>query len=202
MQQKKILIATSNAGKIAIYSQVLDELGLEYVTLRDMHLDVQVEETGATELENALLKAKAYHEATGLPVIATDSGLLIERLKPEDQPGVFVHRYGGNELSDEETIKIFSKKLEEVGGESDSYFKIALVTCDFDGKYHTAEFRSYRYMVAKPSKTVIKGLPLRSLDYSKEKQKYWSEMTIEEANKLEGKCIQDQKEFIKKCFKK
>lgn len=200
--QNRILIATGNIGKIAIYSCVFDKLGLPYCSLKDIQVDVDIAETGETELENAYLKAKGYHEATGLPVIANDSGLIIEKFSKEDQPGVFVRRYGGKELSDEETIEIFSKKLEAVGGSSDSYFNVALVLCDYEGQYHQKTFKSYRYMVAKPSKVVQKGLPLRSLDYNKEYGKYMSEMTIEEANASEGKCIEEQQQFIEEVFMK
>ena len=198
----KILIASGNMGKVAIYAQILDELKLPYCSLRDIDVNIEVEETGETELENAYLKAKAYHEATGLPVICNDSGLVIEKFAPEDQPGVFVRRYGGHELSDEETIRIFSEKLKAVGGDSDSYFKVAPVLCDENGNYHSKEFKSYRYMIATPSPVVIKGLPLRSLDYSKEKHKYWSEMSMEEANACEGSAIKEQSAFIKEVFMK
>lgn len=199
-RDSRILIATTNVGKISIYSCVLDKIGLPYCTLKDIKVDVDIDETGETELENARLKAIGYHNATGLPIIANDSGLVIEKFKPEDQPGVFVRRYGGKELGDEETIRIFSEKLKAVGGESDSYFNVALVLCDFDGNYHEKLFKSYRYMVATPSKTIVKALPLRSLDYSKELGKYWSEMTIEEANACEGSAIEQQQKFIEEVF--
>ena len=198
----RILIATTNMGKAQIYTTILDGLGLYYCTLRDIKVDTVIDETGSTELENAKLKAEGYHKATDMPVIANDSGLIIEKFKPEDQPGVFVRRYGGSELSDQETIEIFSQKLKDVGGTSDSYFNVALVICDNDGVFYERTFKSYRYMVSTPSKVVIKGLPLRSLDYNKEYGKYMSEMTIEEANKSEGKCIEGQREFIEEAFDK
>ena len=198
----RILIATTNMGKAQIYTTILDGLGLYYCTLRDIKVDTVIDETGSTELENAKLKAEGYHKATDMPVIANDSGLIIEKFKPEDQPGVFVRRYGGSELSDQETIEIFSQKLKDVGGTSDSYFNVALVICDNDGVFYERTFKSYRYMVSTPSKVVIKGLPLRSLDYNKEYGKYMSEMTIEEANKSEGKCIEGQREFIEEVFDK
>lgn len=199
--KSRILIASTNVGKIAIYSTVLNKLKLPYCSLKDLSVNISVDETGETELENARLKAEAYHEETGLPVIANDSGLVIEKFAPEDQPGVFVRRYGGHELTDEETIRIFSQKLKDVGGESDSYFKVALVLCDYDGNYHETTVKSYRYMVATPSKVVNKGLPLRSLDYNKEYGKYMSEMTMEEANASEGKAIETQQAFIEEVFK-
>lgn len=201
-KEQKIVIATTNSGKIAIYSDILTELGLPYTSLKQLKVDLEVEETGQSEEENALIKAKAYHQELGLPVLVNDSGLIIEKFSPEDQPGVFVHRYGGGELTDEEMIKIYSEKLKKVGGESNSYFKVALALCDYDSEFHIKTFKSYRLMVAKPSKVIQKGLPLRSLYYNEELGKYWSEMTIHEANKAEGECIEGQKNFIREIFLK
>ena len=112
---EKVLIATTNIGKINIYAQALNELGLDWVSLRDLKINLDVEETGSTEIENALIKAKAYNKATGLPVIANDSGLIIDKLSPEDQPGVFVRRDSGKELTDEEMLNAYIEKIEAVG---------------------------------------------------------------------------------------
>ena len=196
-EESQILVASTNQGKVAIYAQILEELKIPHCSLLDLNPHIKVEENGETELENAQIKAEAYHKATGLPVISNDSGLIIEKFSKEEQPGVFVRRYGGRELSDEETIRIFSKKLEDVGGSSDSYFNVALVICDREGVYHQKLFKSYRYMVAKPSPVISKGLPLRSLDFNKEYNKYMSEMSIEEANKAEGGALEEQRAFIK-----
>ena len=200
--ESKILVASTNPGKVAIYAQVLADLNIPHCSLIDLNPHIEVDENGETEIENAMIKAKAYHEATGLPVISNDSGLIIEKFSSEDQPGVFVRRYGGHELSDEETIKIFSEKLEKVGGSSDGYFNVALAICDKEGKYHSKLFKSYRYLISKPSPVISKGLPLRSLDYNMEYHKYMSEMTIEEANKAEGVSIEQQSQFIKDILSK
>ena len=197
---KRILIASTNVGKVAIYAEVLDKMGVQYCSLRDLSVNLSVEETGTTEIENAILKATAYHNETQLPVIANDSGLVIDKFAPEEQPGVFVRRYGGRELSDEETINIFSQKLAKVGGESDAHFNVALAICDENNNVYAKTFKSYRYMVSTPSKIVQKGLPLRSLDYNKEKHKYMSEMNIKEANECEAQCLGEQEEFINECL--
>lgn len=196
----KVLIATSNSGKVQIYSNILDKLGIDWCSLKSMKVDVHVEETGTTTQENAILKAKAYHQATGMPVICNDSGLIIEKLLPSDQPGVWVRRFGGKELSDQELIDVFAKKIKDVGGSSESYFDIGVAIVDEKGKLYSKSFKSPRLMVDTPSKTVIKGIPLRSLDYDKVSGRYMSEMTMDEANAYEGKCMQDQIEFICKCF--
>lgn len=197
----KLLIGTKNSGKIAIYSEILNKLGIEFLSLKDIDIDLDVEETGNTTLENAILKANAYYEVAKMPVLVNDSGLIIDKLKPEDQPGVLVRRFGGKEMTDEEVINVFSKKIEEVGGSSDAHFIVSLAVIDEKGILHSKDFISPRYFITRPSEKVVKGLPLRSLDYSIKDQKYLSEMTIEEANAYEGDCILEQVEFIRNIFK-
>lgn len=175
-------------------------MGIEYLSLKDLDIDLDVEETGSTTLENAILKANAYHEISKMPVLVNDSGLIIEKLKPEDQPGVLVRRFGGKEMTDEEAIEVFSKKISEVGGSSDAHFVVSLAIIDEKGKLHSKDFISPRYFIDLPSEKIVKGLPLRSLDYSIKDKKYLSEMTIEEANAYEGDCILDQANFIKEIF--
>lgn len=88
----RLLIATTNAGKINEYRLLLEGVGADVVGLRDLRLDLDVAETGATFEENARLKARAYAEATGLWTLADDSGLCVDVLN--GAPGVFSARYG------------------------------------------------------------------------------------------------------------
>lgn len=200
--QQKILIASKNTGKIAIYRDVCENLGLKTTDLCQIKVDKEVEENGASETENAIIKAKTYHEITGLPVIANDSGLIIDKLAPEEQPGMFVRRYTGKELSDEEMIKIFIQKLNLVGGESDGHYNVALALIDYDGKLHCKNFTPKRHFINKPSKIVIKDQPLNSIEIDKTTGKYFSEMTVHEKNLSEREEMQKQQEFIKQVFLK
>ena len=197
----KVLIATTNLGKVQIYKQAFDELNIEVCCLRDLKIDVDVEENGSSEIENAIIKAKAYHEITGMPVLANDSGLVIDKFSKEDQPGLLVRRYQGKELTDEEMLNVYIEKLNEVGGESSGHSNVGLAIVDQNGKLHTREFKPRRYFINKPSKTMVKGIPLSSLCYDFETQKYMSEMTPKERNNYEGKEFQGQIDFIKECFK-
>ncbi len=88
----RLLVATTNAGKINEYRLLLQGIGADVVGLRDLPLDLDVAETGATFVENARLKARAYAEATGLWTLADDSGLCVDALN--GAPGVFSARYG------------------------------------------------------------------------------------------------------------
>ena len=76
----KFVLATHNPGKIREMSAILGELGVEVVSPADVGITVDVEETGTTFAENAMLKAKAICAASGLPAIADDSGLCVDAL--------------------------------------------------------------------------------------------------------------------------
>ena len=67
------------------------------MTLKDINLKLEVEESGKNAIENAYLKAKAYYEATGIASIGMDNNLFIEELPEEKQPGTYVRRVGGKE---------------------------------------------------------------------------------------------------------
>lgn len=196
----KILIATTNLGKFNIYKAVFDELGLECTNLKELGVVADVEENGKDEIENAVIKAKAYHQLTGLAVMANDSGLVIDKFKPEDQPGVLVRRYQGRELSDQEMIDIYIEKLNEVGGSSTGHYNVGLALIDEQGNLFTREFKPKRYFVNKPSSVVKKGVPLSSLSYDEVSGKYMSEMTTQERNDYEAEEMIKQKQFIKEVF--
>ena len=197
----KVLIATTNLGKVKIYKQAFDEFGIEVCSLRDFNIDISVEENGSTVIENAVIKAKAYANLTHLPVLANDSGLIIEKFAKEDQPGLLVRRHNGKELTDQELIDLYIQKLNKVGGESPAYYNVGLAIVDQNGNLYTREFKPKRYFVNKPSKTIIKGIPLSSLCYDFKSKKYLSEMTAKERNDYEGEEFLGQINFIKECFK-
>ena len=196
----KVLIATTNLGKIMIYKQAFDELGIEVCSLKDLNVNIEVEENGSSVVENAIIKAKAYHEATGMPVLANDSGLVIDKFKPEDQPGLLVRRCNGKELTDEQLLNLYIQKLNEVGGESTAHYDVGLAIIDQKGNLHTRVFAPKRHFINKPSKVVVKGIPLSSLCYDEKTGKYMSEMTAKERNDYEGEEFQGQINFIKECF--
>ena len=89
---EKFVLATHNPGKLAEMKAILSGLGVEAVSPAEAGVEVDVEETGTTFAENAMLKAKAVCAAAGLPAIADDSGLCVNALN--GGPGVYSARYG------------------------------------------------------------------------------------------------------------
>src|SRR5207248_6366386 len=90
---ERILIATTSMGKLREFASLLTDLPWNLIRPADIGLVLDVEETGATFVENARLKAWANFEASGLPTIAEDSGLEVDALNGE--PGVYSARYHG-----------------------------------------------------------------------------------------------------------
>ena len=94
----KFVLATHNPGKLQEMRSILSSLGVEVISPGDLGIDIEVEETGSTFAENAMLKAEAICEAAKLPAIADDSGLCVDALN--GGPGVYSARYGGEGLDD------------------------------------------------------------------------------------------------------
>ena len=94
----KYVLATHNPGKLKEMGAILARFGVEVVSPKDLGLTVDVEGSGTTVAENAMLKARAICAASGLPAIADDSGLCVDALN--GGPGVYSARYGGEGLDD------------------------------------------------------------------------------------------------------
>ena len=94
----KFVLATHNPNKIREMGAILGQFGVEVVSPKELGITVDVEETGSTFAENAMLKAKAICELAKLPAIADDSGLCVDALN--GGPGVYSARYGGEGLDD------------------------------------------------------------------------------------------------------
>lgn len=93
-----ICAASNNAGKLKELRRILERMGHEVKSLRDLGIDLDPEETGTTFAENARIKAEAFCQASGLPTVADDSGLCVDALN--GAPGVYSARYAGHHGDD------------------------------------------------------------------------------------------------------
>ena len=92
---KQVVLASGNAGKLKEFGQYLGRLGIELVP-QDQFISQEVEETGLTFVENAILKARHAALVSGLPALADDSGLEVDALG--GAPGIYSARYAGSNL--------------------------------------------------------------------------------------------------------
>ncbi len=120
---KEIVLASGNAGKLAEFRAILKDYNV--LSPKDLGIDFDVEETGETFYDNALIKAKALYELCGKPTVADDSGLCVDALG--GAPGVYSARYSGG--GDVENNK---KLLSELSGKSDrrAHFESCIVYYD------------------------------------------------------------------------
>jgi XTP/dITP diphosphohydrolase len=108
---KTIVLASSNAGKVREFNQLLGDLQLEVVPQSQFNV-ADADETGLTFVENAILKARNAAQHTGLPAIADDSGLEVDAL--HGAPGIYSARYAGPNASDTENLEKLLGMLKDV----------------------------------------------------------------------------------------
>lgn len=133
----KMVLASSNAHKLREFREILEPLGYDVVSQHELGIDIDPEETGTTFSENSAIKARAVYEASHLPTVADDSGLVVDALNGE--PGVYSARYGGTR-DDKAHNDLVLKKLEGVPDEKRSArFVCAVTYIDASGSEHRFE---------------------------------------------------------------
>ncbi len=149
----KVFIATKNAKKLIELERILTPLGFEVLSEKDLDKPLgEVEETGTTFAENALLKAKAGLELTGLISVADDSGICVDYLK--GAPGIYSARYSGGHGNDEENNKKILRELEGVPMEQRGAHYSAAIACVFpDGRSFTVQGDCFGHIAFEESGT-------------------------------------------------
>ena len=104
MPKSDLLLATSSSGKLREWQALLADLPLRLLTLRDQGITFDVDETGTTYVENALLKADAYGTASGLLTLAEDAGLNVSALG--GAPGVHSARWQGSDYANKNALLV------------------------------------------------------------------------------------------------
>lgn len=134
----RVLLATRNAGKKREYQAMLSDVGLELVSLDDLGIELQVEETGATFAENARLKARAFGQASGLVTLADDSGLEVDALG--GAPGVLSARYAGEGATDRDRyLKLLSALQGTPYRSRTARFRCVIAIAWLDGHFDEAD---------------------------------------------------------------
>ena len=122
----KVILASKNPHKLTELSVILSQHGFEIALESEYGLDIDVDETGTTFEENSLLKAKAVMKASGLPVLADDSGLMVDAV--DGAPGVYSARYG-HKSSDGERTAFLLENMKDVPDEKRTAKFVCVITC-------------------------------------------------------------------------
>ena len=130
----RVVLASKNPHKLQEISKITEKFDMELVLQSELGIDLDVEENGTTFEENSLIKAKAVMEATGLPALADDSGIMVDALGGE--PGIYSARYGFDEsLDDHGRMMLLLKNTEHVpDGQRQAKFVCVITFITPDGK--------------------------------------------------------------------
>lgn len=131
---RRLLLSTNNPGKVREFQEVLAGLPLDIVTPASLGLQMEVPETGFTFAENAAIKARAYHEATGLLSLSDDSGLEVDAL--DGAPGVYSARYAGLPDGAEKNRYVLQQLAEVPWEDRGGRYVCEIAVVDESGRLH------------------------------------------------------------------
>lgn len=188
---KQVLFATTNPAKVAKYKEKLEEKNVKLLTLKDIDVVLEVDESGKNALENAYIKAKAYYDATGIISIGMDNSLFIEDLPEDKQPGTHVRRINGKELNDDEMIEYYTDLVSKNGGKLKAKWVYGMVIYNGKEKKEHTWSKSHFYFIDKPSKKRNPGYPLDSISIMPEVNKYFVDLTNDDKEKLNSNINED-----------
>lgn len=190
MNENKIIIATNNAGKLAEFTAMLAPLGIEVLGLKDLQNVPNIEENGVSFAENATVKATAIAKTTlDIPVIADDSGLMIDALN--GAPGIHSARYAG----DHDDLANVKKVLREMGNlpeaERKATFHTTIVAVKPNGKELVASGEVHGFITKEARGKG--GFGYDPIFYAPELGKTFAEATSTEKNEVShrGRALQE-----------
>lgn len=196
-----ILYGTGNPAKLEAMRRRLERLNIEIIGLRDVEGEIpKVEEDGSTPLENARKKALEYYKAFHMPVFSCDSGLYIDNISEEEQPGVHVRTVNGKYLSDDEMIEYYTGLARKYGDLTARYRNAICLVMDEENIYEAMEENtaSEKFIItSKPHSTIRKeGFPLDSISLDIATGKYFYDL---DENQIDLVAVEDGfLEFFKK----
>ncbi len=179
----KVLFATTNPAKVKKYADKLSKKGIELITIKDVGINLNIEENGKDAIENAYIKAKAYYDKTGITTIGMDNNLYIEELPEDKQPGTHVKRVNGKELTEDEMIEYYTNLVHQYGGKLTAKWVYGMVIYNGKEEKEYSWSKSNFYLVDKPCKKRNPGYPLDSISIMPECNKYFVDLTKEDRDK-------------------
>ena len=178
----KVLFDTTNPAKVRRYAEKLREKNIEVLTIKDLGINLHVDENGKNAIENAYIKAKAYYDEIGITTIGMDNNLFIEGLPEEKQPGTHVRRINGKELNDDEMIEHYTNLVREHGGKLTAKWVYGMVIYNGKEEKEYTWSKGHFYFVDKPCEKRNPGYPLDSISIMPECNKYFVDLTEEDRN--------------------
>lgn len=178
---KEAIIATHNPGKVKEFKEILEPRGYDVKSLAEIGFTEEIEETGHTFEENAIMKAEAVAKAVNKMVIADDSGLSIDNLG--GRPGVYSARYAGEQKDDQANIEKVLSELKGIEKEQrTARFRCALAVSIPGEETKTVEGHVEGYIAEEPRGEY--GFGYDPIFIVKDKDKTMAELTSDEKKKI------------------
>jgi XTP/dITP diphosphohydrolase len=174
----RLVVATRNAGKLQEFRTLLLPLKADILSLSDLSIDGDLEESGSTFAENAQLKALACSQLTSLPVLADDSGLEVAALG--GRPGIYSARYAGPRASDSERIRKLLAELDKYPAGREARFVCALALAQEGTLLLESQGECWGVIAHEPRGT--NGFGYDPVFYFPELGKTYAELSNEEKN--------------------
>lgn len=185
---QKMVIASYNPAKVNEFKQLMADWPFEINSLNDAKVIENIEETGETFEQNALIKAKCIHKVTGLATLSDDGGMEIDALNGE--PGVKSRRWRGYEMTDREMIDYTLEKLNGVPSEKRTCRLKVVLCCIMPGKEPLfADGSIDGFITEKQETPIIIGFPFRSIMLIPQFNKMYSDLTETEHHSLNQRQI-------------
>lgn len=193
----RIVFATGNAGKIKEIRMIMEDTGMEVVSMKEAGITIDIEENGSTYEENALIKARAVAAYTDDIVLADDSGLEIDYLNKE--PGVLSARYMGEDTSYRIKNNNLIERLNGVPEEQRTARFVCAIAAVLPGGRELTTRATIEGRIGYEEKG-SHGFGYDPIFYVPQFQKTTAELTEEEKNQVShrGKALQLMKEELKK----
>lgn len=179
---KKVLFATTNESKKKRFYNKLLEKNIEIETLKDLNINLDIEENGSDAVENALIKARECAKLTGMTTMAMDDTLYLENVPEDMQPGMYVRRVNGKRLSDEEMIEHYISLVQKYGidGKLAARWIYGMAIIKDKKEYTFTWSKEDFYLTDKKSEIMNPGYPLNKISINKKLNKYFTDMTEED----------------------
>lgn len=190
--EHKIIFATGNEGKLREIREILKELQVPVLSMKEAGVSLNIEENGSTFAENAEIKARAVWNCTGGIVLADDSGLVVDALGGE--PGVYSARYMGEDTSYEIKNREIIRRLEAVSGQDRSARFVCIIAAVLpDGTVRKTEGTMDGVIAMEPAGE--EGFGYDPILYIPEYGKTGAQLTMEEKNAIShrGKALRAMK---------
>lgn len=192
----KFVVASSNAGKIIEIKKVLQGMAFEVISMADAGFNEDIEETGTTFEENALIKARAVSDKINSIVMADDSGLEVDAL--DGAPGVYSARYAGEGASDRDRIDKLLGELKNIPDDKrQARFVSAIAVVLPDGRNFTVRGTCEGYITRKPIGE--NGFGYDPIFFMPEFNETMAQISLEDKNKTShrGKALVKMVEKLK-----